>query len=145
MSKDFTKNSLEFLAGLNEFWGYWGFDPWSDGVLAGAVRRQRFVKDGFLGPIAEYGALDYIVWSCGDERDRAGLWRDVKPLPEVMTQRFLFLLPEPWPERRIRSFLFGFRGYVEFYAYWPVSQSPPNKNLPRDLTGLIDLALQKAP
>jgi len=129
----------EFLAGQVPFWHHWGFKPWSEGPLAGVSRRQRFVKDGFLGPIAEYGAWDYIVWAYGREEDRGRLWKSLNPLPEIMTQRFLFVLPNPWPERRIRSFCLGFKGYAEFYAYWP--GSPQNKKLPPDLTGLVDLAL----
>lgn len=132
------------MAGQPGFWEHWGFSPWRDGSLAGVVRKQRFVKDGFLGPIAEYGAMDYIVWECGDEEKRQNLWRALKPLPEVMTQRFLFILPDPWPERRIRSFWLGFKGYVEFYAYWPAFISPAHE-APPDLSGLVDLALVPCP
>lgn len=128
------------LAGQDAFWEHWGFEPWSNGILTGVTRRQRFIKDGFLGPIAEYGAWDYIIWDCGSEEDRTYLWKNLKSQPEVMTQRFLFVLPKPWRERRIRSFWLGFRGYIEYYAYWP--DSPPNKELPTDLTGLVDLALR---
>jgi len=112
--------------------------------LRGVFRRQQFVKDGFLGKIAEYGAWDYIVWESGGQADRQALWGMVQPVAEIMTQRFLFVLPDPWPGRRVKSFWFGLKGYLEFFAYWPPDGPADKKELPPDLTGLVDLAL-KAP
>ena len=130
------------LAASTGLWQHWGFEPWNWGPLAGVGRRQSFVKDGFLGRIAEYGAWDYIVWEPGDFDDRRALWAECRPRPEIMTQRFLFLTPETWPGRRIKSFWLGFRGYLEFYAYWPGQTRPADDNLAADLTGLVDLALK---
>ena len=132
----------EHLSSLHQFWEHWGFSPWQSLPFAGVARRQRFVKDGILGSVAEYGAWEAIVWRSGSQADRNALWKALSPLPEVITQRFLFLLPDPWPERRIRSFLLGFRGYAEFYAYHPDKPGHPKV---RDLTGLIDLALTLQP
>ena len=133
------------LSSQHNFWAHWGFDPWRDGVLAGVARRQKFVKDGFLGRIAEYGAWDYIIWDSGRPEDRQALWDRLTPEPEIMTQRFLFVLPNPWPGRRIKSFWLGFKGYVEFFAYWPPVGPTDKKELPPDLSGLVDLALRPKP
>ena len=132
----------EALSRMTAFWDHLGFEPWNYGKLSGVVRRQRFVKGGFLGPIAEYGAWDHIVWQAGAAEDRENLWRSLVPRPEVMTQRFLFLRPEAQPGRRIKSFWPGFRGYAEFYEYWPGAEllGCPN-DVPRALGGLVDLAL----
>lgn len=92
------------LAADDEFWRHWGFEAWNQGPLAGVARRQRFVKDGLLGPIAEYRAWDHILWDAGQPEDREALWSALQPRPELMTQRFLFLLPEAGPVRRIKSF-----------------------------------------
>lgn len=140
MSADELKN---FLAGQSGLWAHWGFEPWADGRLNGVARRQHFVKDGFIGRIAEYAAWDYIVWEPGAADDRERLWREARPRPQVMTQRFLFLTPEVWPKRRIKSFRLGFGGYLEFYAYWPGGEGEAKgPGEPADLTGLVDLALR---
>ena len=134
------------LASLHGFWNHWGFEPWSAPPFAGVCRVQRFVKSGFLGSIAEYKAWEAIVWECGNAEERKSLWKQRAPMPEVLTQRYLFLLPEPWAERRIRSFFFGLRGYLEFYAYNPIlleDGCPACLGHPKvqDLTGLVDLAV----
>ena len=126
------------LAPLREFWEHWGFEPWSRGPLAGVSRIQRFVKGGILGRVAEYRAWDCIVWSAGTNEDREQLWRACRPMSDVLTQRFLFLVENPSPERRIRSFAWGFMGYLEFYEYLPGHAA---NDKVRDLTGLIDLGL----
>jgi hypothetical protein len=131
-------NSLAALGGLHEFWEHWGFEPVRNPPFAGVRRKQQFIKSGLLGRLAEFNALDCILWSCGTAEDREDLWRTCTPVSEVMTQRFLFLLENPWLERRIRSFFWGFRGYLEFYAYWPGFES--NVKV-RDLSGLVDLGL----
>lgn len=127
------------LAASPSFWAHWGFEPWREGPLAGVARRQNFVKDGFLGEIASFKAWDYIVWQCGDQADREALWRGLKPIAGVMTQRFLFLLPDPAPKRRIKSFWLGFRGYGEFFEWHPGHATAA----PADLTGLISLCWEK--
>lgn len=133
-------NSLaDALSPLHDFWRHWGFEPWSRPPFAGVSRGQRFVKDGILGRVAEYRAWDGIVWACGNAQEREALWRRCKPLDDVFTQRFLFIVDDPWAERRIRSFAWGFLGYLEFYAYWPGKEAHEKV---RDLTGLIDIALR---
>ena len=136
---DAVSRALEPVDG---FWEHWGFSPWSRGNLAGVCRDQRFVKDGFLGKIAEYRAWDCIVWEAGSEEERDELWKRAAPMPEVMTQRFVFLVDDPWPERRIRSFSFGFKGFVEFYAYRPTFEGGRSHKGAKDLTGLVDMALR---
>lgn len=133
-----STNLGEQLITLHDFWDHWGFVPWKQGVFEGVSRRQRFVKGGFLGPIAEYGAWEAIVWAAGNQEEREVLWHSCTALPEVMTQRYLFLVDNPWSGRKIRSFAWGFKGYVEFYAYWPNFQA---ERKVKDLTGLVDLAL----
>jgi hypothetical protein len=127
------------LAAVPDFWEYWGFVPWTWGKLAGVSRDQHFIKDGFLGRIAEFRAFDCIIWDVGSEEEREAFWRSLAPLPEVVTQRFLFLRDEPDPRRRARSFWGGLRGFAEFYSFWPGAEK---ENAPRDLSGLILLALE---
>jgi len=127
------------LAPLHDFWEYWGFVPWQQGPFVGVSRRQRFVKGGLLGTIAEYAGWEAIVWNVGTQEERDALWHAAKPLPDIMTQRYVFLVENPWAGRKIRSFSWGFRGYFEFYAYWPTF---PAQAKARDLTGLVDLALR---
>jgi hypothetical protein len=133
-----TQPTLAALAPLSGLWAHWGFEPWQRPPFAGVFRQQRFVKGGLLGKVAEYHAWECIAWECGRRKDREELWNNCAPLPEVLTQRFLFLLPDPSPARRIRSFAFGFMGYLEFYEYWP-GHAADKKVL--DLAGLVDLGL----
>lgn len=130
------------LASLDEFWEHWGFKPWSMGPFSGVSRVQRFVKEGILGPVAEYQAWDCIVWGSGTEEDRENLWKTLRPLEEIMTQRFVFIVPEPWDDRRIKSFFAGFKGYVEFYAYFPRPEGGLGTKEVKDLTGLVDMGIR---
>lgn len=140
-SPDSIEETGRILESLDDFWAHWGFEPWRAEPFAGVSRVQRFVKDGFLGPIAEYGAWDCIVWASGTEEDRERLWKSIRPLPEIMTQRFVFLLDRPWAGRRIRSFTLGFKGYAEFYAYRPNCFGEPGRAEVKDLTALVDMGL----
>ena len=126
------------LARLSDFWSHWGFEPWRRPPFEGVQRLQRFVKSGILGKVAEFRALDHIIWSAVSSEDLTRLWQDSKPVADIMTQRYLFLRENAWPERRLRSFAFGFLGYLEFYAYWPGLESHAKV---RDLSGLVDLGL----
>lgn len=126
------------LAGQKDFWAHWGFVSWCREPFEGVARSQRFVKDGLLGPLAEYRAWEAIVWSCGSEKDRETLWHSLVPMPDVLTQRFLFVLDDPRQDRRIRSFWMGVRGYAEFFCWRPGVEADEKV---RDLTGLIELAL----
>ena len=132
------------LARIDDFWDHWGFEPWRQGALFGVSRMQRFVKDGFLGLIAQYQAWDCIVWQPGTGEDRKSLWDSMRPLEDVMTQRFLFLMEDPWPERRIKSFVLGFKGYVEFYAYRPTPDGGTSAKEVKDLADLVDMGLRLA-
>jgi hypothetical protein len=132
------RNPLAALGALRDFWEHWGFQPWSEESFAGVTRRQHFVKSGLLGTVAEFNAQDYIVWDAGASEERAWLWNSRQPIPGFMTQRFLFLLERPWPDRRIRSFTLGFRGYLEFFAYYPGAKVHAKA---KDLSGLVDLGL----
>lgn len=136
------KTLRNVLAPLDDFWRHWGFAPWNMGPFTGVSRMQHFVKDGFLARIAEYRAWDYIIWDSGTEKDRENLWRTIRPLEDVMTQRFLFLVAEPWTIRRIKSFYAGLRGYAEFYAYLPTADGGLGSTEIKDLTGLIDMGLR---
>ena len=100
-------------------WHYWGFEEWNRDGLVGVTRRVRFVKRALLGEVACYFAEDTIIWKCGDEKNRETLWRSLAPKTDVVSQRFMFLLDLPEPMRRIRSFLFGLRGFAEYHSYWP--------------------------
>ena len=130
------------LEPLCEFWEHWGFEPWEYGPFAGVARRQRFVKDGFLGKIAEYRAWDYIIWCSGKAEDRETLWESITPIPEILTQRFLFLLDEPWTKRRIKSFFLGFKGYAEFHAYRPLPGGGIGCGDVKDLTDLVEMGIR---
>gem|GEM_PF-383692 len=130
------------LAPLDEFWEHWGFESWSMGPFSGVSRVQRFVKEGILGPVAQYRAWDAIVWDSGTEDDRGNLWKTLRPLEDIMTQRFVFIVSDPWPERRIKSFFAGFKGYAEFYAYFPTHEGGIGTKDVKDLTGLVDMGIR---
>ena len=133
-------NYQDILAGQKDFWQYWGFEPWRKNNLAGVFRRQHFLKSGLLGTVAEFYAHDIIIWETGLIEDRKKLWQESAPLPELITQRFLFLAPTPpMPPRRLRSFCLGLKGFLEFFAY-----SPPQTHhkLINDLVDLVDLAIK---
>jgi len=126
------------LLSRKDFWKYWGFTPWEQPPFSGVCREQHFVKKGFLGPMAEFHAWEAIIWDTGTQPERESLWRSINPRPDVLTQRFLFLLDEPWKERRVRSFWLGLKGYVEFFACKP-GCTPHSKV--QDLAGLVELVL----
>ncbi len=145
MTRSIPKSPEEIgriLEPLGDFWLHWGFAPWEAGPLTGVARMQHFVKDGFLARIAEYRAWDCIVWNSGTKNDREGLWRAIRPLQDVMTQRFVFIVPDPWTTRRIKSFYAGLRGYAEFHAYLPTADGGRGTTGIKDLTGLIDMSLR---
>ena len=130
------------LDSVDPFWEHWGFERWESAPFSGVIRRQRFVKDGILGPIAEYQALDYIIWVSGSGEERETLWQTIRPMKDTMTQRFLFIVENPWNNRRIKSFFAGLKGYVEFYAYRPTDDGGLGTTEIADLTGLIHMGLR---
>lgn len=126
---------MEYDMGL---WDYWGFKPWNLGAMSGVKRKVAFVKPALLGEVARYYAVDTIVWCLTSETERENLWNSASPIEDVMTQRFLFLVDLEPPLHRIKSFLFGFRGYKEFHSYWPGRQCHKRLN---DLAPLVDKAI----
>ena len=111
-----------------EMWRYLGFEPWrheSPGVrLEGVSRKITLVKSGLLGTIAKYYAWDYIAWLYRDPAETVGyLMREWKPLPDVVTQRFVLVGEPPAgvppAKRRARSFWMGLMGFLEIYTYLP--------------------------
>lgn len=126
------------LISRKDFWKYWGFTPWERPPFSGVCREQHFAKKGFLRPMAEFSAWEAIIWDAGTEPDRESLWRSVAPRPDVLIQRFLFLLEDPWQERRVRSFWLGLKGYVEFFACKPGNAAHAKV---QDLAGLVELIL----
>ena len=100
-----------------EMWTYLGFEPWEHrGIMKGASRRITLVKSSVVGVIAKYYVWDYVVWSHQNAADY--LLREWKPLPDVMTQRFL-LVGSPSPRRKIKGYWLGFKGFLEIYSYIP--------------------------
>lgn len=120
-------------------WNYWGFEPWNLGELSGVRRRIAFVKPALIGEVARYYAVDTIVWAVGSDASRENLWTSTRPIEEVMTQRFLFLIDGEIQLFRIQSFMFGFKGYKEFHSYWPGRGW--NRRI-KDLAPLIDKAIE---
>ncbi|MDR2527842.1 MAG: hypothetical protein LBD04_02325 [Synergistaceae bacterium] len=121
---DCPERDCSRLAESIEMWAYLGFEPWehlgSSAVsMKGVARKITMVKNSVLGVIAKYYAWDYVVWSWQNAADPAGyLLREWKPLPDVVTQRFL-LVGAPSPKRKARSFWMGLMGFLEVYAYLP--------------------------
>ncbi|EHM10310.1 hypothetical protein TheveDRAFT_1186 [Thermanaerovibrio velox DSM 12556] len=102
-----------------------GFKPWGWRDFNGVRRRVAFVKGGLLGEVCRYYAFDHILWgefSGGHAEDLIG---SVRPMENVMTQRFLL-----WSglngdgKRRVRSFLFGLRGFAEVCLLGPGIEAP---------------------
>jgi hypothetical protein len=121
-----------------ELWRYWGFEPWHYGSLQGVRRLVTFVKPALMGDVAKYYAVDTVIWKGFADSEKESLWRSTTPKEDVMTQRFLFLEQCEKPVCRIKSFLLGFRGYLEFHTYWPGQKF--DRRL-KDLAPLVDKAL----
>lgn len=102
-----------------EFWKYWGFEPWAFGSMRGVKRLVTFVKPALIGDIAKYYAEDTIIWQVAGDSEKEQLWGSVSPRDDFMTQRFLFIEDTEKPLRKIKSFMLGFKGYLEFHSYWP--------------------------
>ena len=131
-------SQYERLSESGEMWAYLGFEPWEHRGMRGVARRITMTKTSLLGPVARYYAWDYIVWrGCGDA-DVEYLMREWKPMPDVVTQRFL-LVGSALRGRRARSFLWGLRGFLEVYGYVPGTSC--HKKV-ADLIPPVDLALR---
>jgi hypothetical protein len=120
MTQDCSK-----LSESMEMWTYLGFEPWEHrgtaadstaGFMKGAARKITLVKSSVVGIVAKYYVWDYVVWSHQNAVEY--LLKEWKPLPDVMTQRFL-LVGSPSPRRKVKSYWLGFRGFLEIYSYVP--------------------------
>ncbi|MDR2175440.1 MAG: hypothetical protein LBO82_05840 [Synergistaceae bacterium] len=134
-----------------DMWSYLGFEPWEHwtprGVMRGVNRRITLMKSSVLGPIGKYYAWDYIVWLHRDAADIEYLLSGWQHLPEVVTQRFVFVGADR-PARKVKGFWLGFRGFLEIYAYAPGGpEKDARKYHPkiRDLVPAIDLAWSVQP
>ena len=120
-----------------ELWSYWGFTPWTSNGMNGVRRRVTFVKDGLLGEVCRYFADDCIVWRHSGEKEMRYVLDHGIPERDVMTQRFLFVVDPSVKFRKIRSFLLGFRGFIEVHSY--SVHGSYDKRI-RDLAQLVDKA-----
>jgi len=120
-----------------DFWEYWGFEPWSHLGMKGLSRKVTFVKSGLMGEVARYYAYDYIVWTHRGKIDADEILASWKPLQDVMLQRFLFLEDRALEKKKIKSFLLGFRGFLEIYHY---SINGEYDKKIKDLAPLVDRA-----
>lgn len=121
-----------------EMWTYLGFEPWEyqgaqAGFMKGVSRKITLVKSGVVGIIAKYYVWDYVVWFHQNADESLQTW---KPLPDVMTQRFL-LVGTQTPRRKVKSFWLGLKGFLEIYAYTPGGDYHPKV---KDLIPPIDMA-----
>lgn len=111
---------FDVLDRAQPFWESRGFCPWSRDSLGGVYRRMTVRKSSLLGEVASYFTDDYIVWRHNGAGDRETVLRSWGPAPDLMVQRVVFLENAPAvPSRRTRSFLLGFRGYLEVYCWVP--------------------------
>ncbi len=110
------EDSCELLSKIDDYWDEIGFQPCSGLGLAGVYRRVTFRKGALLGEVARYYADDYILWSHEGEQSAERILRDWRGIPEVMSHRILLLGNSTWPKTRQKTFLWGFRGWVEIYS-----------------------------
>jgi hypothetical protein len=105
-----------------------GFEPWDWNGFNGVRRRVAFVKDGLLGEVCRYYVWDHILWGELNDVHAEELLGSVRPMADVMTHRFLL-----WSgmtgmngdgRRRVRSFLFGLRGFAEVCLLGPDKKAP---------------------
>lgn len=127
------------LGNAMDFWSYWGFEPWEYDGMKGVSRKVTFVKDSLMGVVAKYYAYDYIVWLHQGQIDADHVYKDWKPEKETMMHRFIFVEDNASDKKRIRSFLLGFKGYLEVYHY-SINGTYDKKF--KDLAPLVDKAWQ---
>lgn len=111
-----AEKSFARLADIMSFWEELGFERWTWENMSGVKRRVTFRKGSLLGEVARYCADDYIVWEHKGVGEVLKGWR---PDEDVMTHRFLLLGSDSACRPLTRSFLFGFRGWVEVLPYRP--------------------------
>ncbi len=127
---------MSCLSLARAYWDEWRFLPWSDKSARGLYRRVDFIKAGLFGEVGRYLADDYIVWAY-EEGDPERVFRDARPLKNLMVQRFLFVRPAGETVFRNKSFCIGLKGFVELYLYSPNAKRP--KQI-ADLGYLVDAA-----
>lgn len=74
------------------------------------------IKSGFLGEVARYYADDYILWKYLP-RDPERIFKAAKSETDLLVQRYIFLQKDGTSSAKKKSFLFGFRGFVEIHMY----------------------------
>lgn len=131
-------NFQDKLSRCDEMWRYLGFEPWEGLGMQGVSRKITLVKDSLMGPVAKYYAWDYIVWTYRGDPDIERLFKEWKPLPDVVTQRFIFVGTEK-PRRRAKMFWLGLKGFLELYGYVPGKDYHPKI---KDLVPPIDKGLE---
>lgn len=116
--KDFS-----YLSDAKKIWSESCFEPWKNGSAEGVKRRVSLVKSGLIGEIARYYVDDYIVWKYKPE-DTKRIFATAKSEPELMSQRVLFVKSEGEYFTKKKSFLLGFRGFIEIHIYKLGEASP---------------------
>ncbi|HCD71431.1 MAG: hypothetical protein PWP05_523 [Thermovirga sp.] len=113
---------IEILEKTKFFWEEYGFSTWQWQELGGVYRRVTFKKDSLMGEIARYYADDYVVFTHNGLSSAQKILSQWKPIPDVMTQRVLMVVNDPLHgHQKIlhKSFLFGFRGWIDVSFYCP--------------------------
>jgi len=103
-------------------WEEYGFSTWQWQDLKGVYRRVTFKKDSLMGEIARYYADDYVIFTHHGLSSAHKILSQWKPIPDVMTQRVLMVMGAPLhdhPKLLHKSFLFGFRGWIDISFYCP--------------------------
>ena len=101
---------------------------------------MTFVKSALLGEVCRYYADDYILWSHGGREDRKRILKICRPQTDLMTQRYLFVDAQESNEKGVvKSFLLGFRGFVEVHSFTPGGRF--DKRV-KDLAPLVEKALE---
>lgn len=129
------------LKNMQSYWEYIGFSFWQARGMEGVHRRSTFVKDGFLGKVAEFHSDDYIVWTHRGAPDEEKILKEWKAETDVMKHRFLLLSADSGCSPSTKSLWFGFGGYVEVLRY-RVGAPVPAKF--KDLVFLVDKGLEYA-
>lgn len=132
---------MSALKDMQHYWEYVGFTFWQGQGMEGVYRRGTFVKDGFLGKVAEFHSDDYIIWKHRGRQDEELIYNQWKAETDVMKHRFLLLSEEAGQALRTKSLWLGFGGFVEVMRY-RVGSPVPTKF--KDLVFLVDKGLEYA-
>jgi hypothetical protein len=136
-----TPGNYACLGEINDYWEEIGFTPWAKMGLTGVYRRVTFKKGALLGEVARYYADDYIIWGHRGEESVAEIFREWKGETDVMTHRVLLLGQSTWENHRQKTFLWGYRGWVEVYTFRIGDE--PHKRF-RDLAHWASMGLEYA-